>query len=111
MDHEGFEVLMLGQFLKLTDVCNEVAMKIEGSKLGIVLKVVVDSLEVVMREVEPLQIGMIGHHINHDFRESGEFPDFVVAEDHGAAHQLNLNRLPFLLLQFLFGLGGDVPHS
>ena len=111
MDHEGFEVLMLGQFLKLTDVCNEVAMKIEGSKLGIVLKVVVDSLEVVMREVEPLQIGMIGHHINHDFRESGEFPDFVVAEDHGAADQLHLDRFLFLLLQFLFGLSGDVPHG
>lgn len=110
VDGHILEFRQVFQLLQFAQIANEVAVQVEGLQLGKILEGIVQLDEMVVRNVNPLQVGDVVHHASKHRLQPSEFPQLVVTQHEGRTHQFNVNRFFLLLLQLLFGLQRDILH-
>ena len=74
-------------------------------------EVVIESGEIVVRDIDPLQILQIVNNASQNCVQACQFSQFVIAEHQRRADQFYMYCFLFLFLQLLFGLEGDVLHG
>jgi len=89
----------------------KVTMQIESLKLIQLAEIIINLYNIIMTEIDPLQLPPIIHNGWYNFRKGSNMPYPVIAEHKCTTDELDINGFFLLLLNLLFGLGGDVPHG